>query len=40
MAFLEYGESDCDSIYEIDADGTTREIFESSDYLSGNCHGN
>ena len=40
MAFLEYGESDCDSIYEIDDDGTTREIFESSDYLSNSCHGN
>ena len=40
MAFLEYGESDCNSIFEIGADGTTREVFESSDYLSGQCHGN
>ena len=40
MAFLEYGESDCDSIFEIDPSGTTQEVFESADVLSGMCHGN
>ncbi|HEY3496429.1 MAG TPA: hypothetical protein VGK73_17135, partial [Polyangiaceae bacterium] len=41
MAFLEYGESDCDSIYEIDPSGTTREVFESQSVVSGSgCHGN
>jgi hypothetical protein len=41
MAFLEYGESDCDSIFEIDPSGATKEVFESSDYVqAGGCHGN
>ncbi len=40
MAFLEYGENDCDSIFEIDPSGTTQEVFESDDFLSGMCHGN
>lgn len=40
MAFLEYGESDCDSIYEIDPSGVTKEIWESADVASGMCHGN
>jgi hypothetical protein len=41
MAFLEYGETDCDSIFEIDPSGTTKEVFESSDYVqAGGCHGN
>jgi hypothetical protein len=41
MAFLEYGESDCNSIYEIDPSGTKKEIFESTGVvpMSG-CHGN
>jgi len=42
MAYLEYGESDCDSIFEIDPSGTTTEVFESDDELSGGgmCHAN
>jgi hypothetical protein len=41
MAFLEYGESDCDSIYEIDPSGTKREIFESQGVVqTSGCHGN
>ncbi|MBN1608172.1 MAG: hypothetical protein JW940_16180 [Polyangiaceae bacterium] len=41
MAFLEYGETDCDSIFEIDPSGNTKEVFESSDYVNaGGCHGN
>lgn len=47
MAYLEYGEADCDSIFEIDPSGTTMEVFESDDYLTsggglggGGCHGN
>jgi hypothetical protein len=40
MAYLEYGETDCDSIFEIDPSGTTREVFESDDFLTGMCHGN
>jgi hypothetical protein len=41
MAFLEYGESDCDSIYEIDPGGTKREIFESQGVVNtSGCHGN
>ena len=41
MAFIEYGESDCDSIYEIDPSGTTREVFESQGVVQANgCHGN
>ena len=41
MAFLEYGESDCDSIFEIDPSGTATEVFESDDFLSaGMCHAN
>jgi hypothetical protein len=41
MAFLEYGESDCDSIYEIDPSGTKREIWESQGTVtSTGCHGN
>lgn len=34
MVFLEYGEPDCDSAFEIDEDGSTREVFELNDYLS------
>jgi hypothetical protein len=41
MAFLEYGETDCDSIYEIDPSGTKREIFESQGVVAmSGCHGN
>ena len=41
MAFLEYGESDCNSIYEIDPSGTKKEIFESQGVVpAGGCHGN
>jgi hypothetical protein len=41
MAFLEYGESDCDSIYEIDPSGETREVWESQTVVSGGgCHSN
>lgn len=41
MAYLEYGESDCDSIFEIDPSGTTSEVFESDDVLTGAmCHAN
>jgi hypothetical protein len=41
MAYLDYSETDCDSIFEIDPGGTTKEVFESSSVLTGNnCHGN
>jgi hypothetical protein len=41
MAFLEYGESDCDSIWEIDPSGTKREVFESQGVVSSTgCHAN
>jgi hypothetical protein len=41
MAYIEYGESDCDSIFEIDPTGTTQEIFESQGVVETNgCHGN
>jgi hypothetical protein len=41
MAFIEYGESDCDSIYEIEPGGTTKEVWESQGVVTANgCHGN
>lgn len=41
MAFIEYGESDCDSIYEIDPNGEATEVFESQGVVqSSGCHGN
>jgi hypothetical protein len=46
MAFLEYGESDCDSIFEIDPSGETREVFETEGVIMGGggggfmCHSN
>lgn len=42
MAFLEYGENDCNSIYEIDTSGAEPvEVFESQGVVqSGGCHGN
>jgi hypothetical protein len=45
MAYLDYGETDCDSIFEIDNAGNTVEVFES-DGVTGtggsiqSCHGN
>jgi len=43
LAFIDYGnETDCPSVYELHEDGTTVEIFESTDYLPGmvlpDCH--
>jgi hypothetical protein len=42
MAYIDYGESDCGSVFELAQDGSQVEIFESSDYLPGlvmpNCH--
>ena len=48
MAFLEYGETDCDSLWEIDPSGTAFEVFESQtefsglggDGVPGTCHSN
>ncbi|HEX9618522.1 MAG TPA: aryl-sulfate sulfotransferase [Polyangiaceae bacterium] len=45
MAFLEYGESDCDSVYEIDPSGEAVEVFESQGVVESGggllgCHGN
>jgi hypothetical protein len=45
MAYIDYGEDDCDSIFEIDPSGTTREVFESAGLVSPTeglvgCHGN
>ena len=44
LAFIEYGEGDCGSIFELYEDGYTKEIFESSDLLPGlvpnECHTN
>lgn len=41
MAYLDYSESDCDSIFEIDPSGTTTEVFESQGVVtSSQCHGN
>jgi hypothetical protein len=41
MAYLDYSESDCDSIFEIDPSGQTKEVFESSDVVrASGCHGN
>ncbi len=39
MAFLDYGESDCDSVFEIDPSGTITEVFEGSD-ITSQCHAN
>jgi len=42
LAYIDYGESDCGSVFELAQDGSEVEIFESSDYLPGlvmpNCH--
>jgi hypothetical protein len=41
MAYLDYGERDCQSIFEIDPGGTASEVFESTGLVSSsNCHGN
>jgi hypothetical protein len=41
MAFLEYAESDCDSIFEITPDGMTLEVWDSQSAVQGSgCHGN
>jgi hypothetical protein len=43
MAYLDYGERDCASIFEIDETGVTKEVFESTGVTSaagGKCHGN
>jgi hypothetical protein len=41
MAYRDYGESDCDSIYEIDPSGATVEVFEPEGVVpSDGCHGN
>ena len=45
MAYLDYGESDCNSIFEINNAGTTKEVFEPTNVTSmgtgmANCHGN
>ena len=42
MAYFDYGEKDCNSIFEIDPGGTPREVAEGSDFITGGgmCHGN
>jgi hypothetical protein len=45
MAYLDYGEADCNSIFEINAAGTVKEVFEATNMTStgtgmNNCHGN
>jgi len=45
MAYLDYGETDCNSIFEINNAGTTKEVFEATNVTSmgigmNNCHGN
>jgi hypothetical protein len=44
MAYLDYSESDCNSIFEINNAGTTKEVFEPTGIVSGTtfptCHGN
>ena len=41
MAYLDYGEPDCDSIFEIDPAGAAHEVFESQGVVTTNgCHGN
>lgn len=33
MAYIDYGESDCDSIFEIEVSGETREVWDSEDWF-------
>jgi hypothetical protein len=43
MAYLDYGERDCNSIFEIDKAGVTKEVFEPTGLFSADaphCHGN
>lgn len=46
MAFIEYGESDCNSIFEIDPSGVVKEVWDSEELSVGaggsgtRCHGN
>jgi hypothetical protein len=43
MAYIDYSETDCDSIFEIDKTGTTKEVFEGEDVRDPEgtgCHGN
>jgi hypothetical protein len=40
MAYIDYSEADCNSIFEITPDGNNREVFEPEPYTSGSCHGN
>jgi hypothetical protein len=41
MAFIEYGENDCNSIFEITPNGTTSEVWDSEGEVAGSgCHGN
>jgi hypothetical protein len=42
MAYLDYGEKDCNSIFEIDPKGSPREVVEAADFITGGgmCHGN
>ncbi len=42
MAYLDYGESDCDSIFEIDPAGMPIEIWDSEEEFGGggSCHSN
>lgn len=49
MAYLDYGEADCDSLFEIDPSGATMEIWESDELFGGGgggggfpggCHSN
>jgi hypothetical protein len=45
MAYLDYSESDCNSIFEINNAGTTKEVFEptgvtSTGTMFPSCHGN
>lgn len=46
MAFIEYGESDCDSVFEIDPSGETREVIETEGVIMATgggafgCHAN
>lgn len=40
MAYLDYGEPDCNSIFEIDPSGVTKEVWDSAGTAGGMCHGN
>ena len=41
MAYLDYGENDCDSNFEIDPSGNPQEVAEGTDFVnSASCHGN